>query len=110
MALAVDNACWLERIHTLGVEEERSRLARELHDHVGQSIVYLGLEVDRLIDLNKGRAVQHDLRTLRGDLRELVEELRDALVDLRSDVSESQGIDAVLASFVERVNARSLSR
>jgi signal transduction histidine kinase len=107
VALAVANARWLDRIHTLGVEEERSRLARELHDHVGQSVVYLGLEVDRLIDLNKGRAVQSDLRTLRGDLRELVQELRDALVDLRSDVSESQGIDAVLASFVERVNARS---
>jgi signal transduction histidine kinase len=107
VALAVDNARWLDRIHTLGVEEERSRLARELHDHVGQSVVYLGLEVDRLIELNEGRAVQSELRTLRRDLRELVQELRDALVDLRSDVSESHGVDAVLAAFVERVNARS---
>jgi signal transduction histidine kinase len=106
VALAVDNAGWLDRIHTLGIEKERSRLARELHDHVGQFVVYLGLEVDRLIDLNEGRAVQGDLRTLRGDLRELVQELRDALVDLRSDVTENQGVDAVLASFVEQVNAR----
>lgn len=107
VALAVDNARWLDRIHTLGVEEERSRLARELHDHVGQTVVYLGLEIDRLVELNRGRAVQGDLLTLRGDLRELVQELRDALVDLRSDVSETQGVDAVLAAFVDRVNARS---
>ncbi len=105
-ALAIDNARWLERIHTLGMEQERSRLARELHDHIGQSVVHLGFELDRLVELNHGRAVQADLMTLRGDLRELVEELRDMLVDLRCDVSESQGVDGVLASFLDRVNKR----
>jgi signal transduction histidine kinase len=105
-ALALDNARWLERIHGLGVEQERSRLARELHDHIGQSVVYLGFEIDRLVELNQGRAVQTDLIALRGDVRNLVEELRDALVDLRSDVSETQGVDHVLRSFLERVNRR----
>ncbi len=105
-ALALDNARWLERIHGLGVEQERSRLARELHDHIGQSVVYLGFEIDRLVELNHGRAVQKDLVALRGDVRNLVEELRDALVDLRSDVSESLGVDDVLRSFLERVKRR----
>ncbi|HXQ61326.1 MAG TPA: histidine kinase [Acidimicrobiales bacterium] len=105
-ALALDNARWLERIHGLGVEQERSRLARELHDHIGQSVVYLGFEIDRLVELNHGRAVQADLISLRSDVRNLVEELRDALVDLRSDVSETQGVDNVLRSFLERVNRR----
>jgi signal transduction histidine kinase len=105
-ALALDNARWLERIHGLGVEQERSRLARELHDHIGQSVVYLGFEIDRLVELNHGRAVQSDLIALRSDVRNLVEELRDALVDLRSDVSEAQGVDHVLRSFLERVNRR----
>jgi signal transduction histidine kinase len=105
-ALALDNARWLERIHGLGVEQERSRLARELHDHIGQSVVYLGFEIDRMVELNHGRAVQADLIALRSDVRNLVEELRDALVDLRSDVSEAQGVDHVLRSFLERVNRR----
>jgi signal transduction histidine kinase len=105
-ALAVDNARWLERIHGLGVEQERSRLARELHDHIGQSVVYLGFEIDRMVELNQGRAVQSDLIALRSDVRNLVEELRDALVDLRSDVSEEQGVDHVLRAFLERVNRR----
>jgi signal transduction histidine kinase len=105
-ALALDNARWLERIHGLGVEQERSRLARDLHDHIGQSVVYLGFEIDRLVELNHGRAVQADLISLRSDVRNLVEELRDALVDLRSDVSETQGVDHVLRSFLERVTRR----
>jgi signal transduction histidine kinase len=105
-ALAIDNARWLERIHTLGMEQERTRLARELHDHIGQSVVYLGFEIDRLVELNHGRAVQADLLQLRGDLRDLVEELRDMLVDLRSDVTDAQDVEGVLRSFLERVNKR----
>ena len=104
--LAIDNARWLERIHTLGMEQERTRLARELHDHIGQSVVYLGFEIDRLVQLNHGRAVQADLLELRGDLRDLVEELRDMLVDLRSDVTDSQDVEGVLRSFLDRVNKR----
>jgi len=105
-ALAIDNARWLERIHTLGMEQERTRLARELHDHIGQSVVYIGFELDRLVELNHGRAVQADLLELRGDLRDLVGELRDMLVDLRTDVSETQDVEGVLRSFLERVNKR----
>jgi signal transduction histidine kinase len=105
-ALAIDNARWLERIHTLGMEQERTRLARELHDHIGQSVVYLGFELDRLVELNHGRAVQADLLELRGDLSDLVGELRDMLVDLRTDVSETQDVEGVLRSFLERVNKR----
>jgi len=105
-ALAIDNGRWLERIHTLGMEQERTRLARELHDHIGQSVVYIGFELDRLVQLNHGRAVQADLMALRSDLRDLVEEMRDMLVDLRTDVSETQGVDSVLQSFLERVNKR----
>ncbi|HLN42619.1 MAG TPA: ATP-binding protein, partial [Acidimicrobiales bacterium] len=46
------------------------------------------------------------LLDLRGDLRDLVEELRDMLVDLRVDVSETQDVEWVLRSFLERVNKR----
>jgi signal transduction histidine kinase len=105
-ALAVGNARWLQRLHVLTVEQERSRLARDLHDRISQSVVYLGFEVDRLADLNLGRAVRHDLLALRGGLRTVVGELRDTLVDLRSDVSDETDVAALLRSFVDRVNRR----
>jgi signal transduction histidine kinase len=105
-ALALDNARWLERIRTLGVEQERTRLARELHDHIGQSVVYFGFELDRLVQMSHDRAVQRDLAALRGDVRNLVEELRDMLVDLRCDVSDDRDVQGVLESFLDRVNRR----
>jgi signal transduction histidine kinase len=105
-ALALDNARWLERIHVFAVEQERARLARDLHDRIGQSVVYLGFEVDRLAQLDLGQDVQRDLLTMRADLRTLVGELRDTLVDLRSDISEEHDVADLLRSFVDRVNRR----
>ena len=106
-ALAIDNARWLGRIHTFGAEQERARIARDLHDHVGQSMTYLGLELDRLIELNHGRGVQNDLRILRRHVQALVQELRDTLVDLRTDVSIENDVAAVITSLAGRVERRS---
>ena len=49
VALAIDNARWFDRIRTVGADEERTRIARDLHDRVGQSLAYFGFEIDRLI-------------------------------------------------------------
>jgi len=109
-ALAVGNARWLQRLRVLSVDQERTRLARDLHDRISQSVVYLGLEVDRLADLNLGRAIQHDLVDLRSGLGILASELRDTLVDLRSDVSEDADIGMLLRAFVDRINRRGAVR
>ncbi len=105
-AQAADKAHWFGEIHARGAEEERARLARELHDHVGQSVAYLGFELDRLVEQNHGRAVQRDLLTLREDMRELAGELRSALVDLRCDVSRAQGVEELLPVFLQTVQRR----
>ncbi len=105
-AQAADKAHWLGEIHARGAEEERARLARELHDHVGQSVAYLGFELDRLVEQNHGRAVQRDLLALREDMSELAGELRSALVDLRCDVSRSQGVAELLPVFLQTVQRR----
>lgn len=105
-ALAIGNARWLQRLRVLSVEQERTRLARDLHDRISQSVVYLGLEVDRLAQVNMGRAVQDDLMDLRRGLSVLTAELRDTLVDLRSDPSEETDVATLLQAFIERVNRR----
>ncbi|MEZ5229555.1 MAG: GAF domain-containing protein [Acidimicrobiales bacterium] len=37
-ALAIDNARWFGRLRTVGADEERTRIARDLHDRIGQSL------------------------------------------------------------------------
>lgn len=106
-ALAIDNARWFGRLRTVGAEEERNRIARDLHDRVAQSLAYLAFELDRIVGLSGARPVTTELEDLRRDVRRVISEVRDTLYDLRTDVSESQDLPATMASFLERVRDRS---
>lgn len=106
-ALAIDNARWFARLRTVGADEERTRIARDLHDRIGQSLAYLAFELDRIVRKDgKGTRVSDDLSGLREDVRGVVREVRDTLYDLRTDVSDEKTIDNVLAEFVGRVRER----
>jgi signal transduction histidine kinase len=107
-SLALDNARWFARLRTVGADEERTRIARDLHDRIGQSLAYLGFELDRIVEKDgSGEGVTEELLQLRDDVRGVVREVRDTLYDLRTDVSDSQGIGDILEQFVERVADRS---
>lgn len=107
-ALAVDNARWFARLRTVGADEERTRIARDLHDRIGQSLAYLAFELDRLVDdTERGRSIEEPLAQLRNDVRGVIREVRDTLYDLRTDVSEEHGIASVLEEYVARVAERS---
>ncbi len=107
-ALALDNARWFARLRTVGADEERTRIARDLHDRIGQSLAYLGFELDRLVDRDEaGDRITDALHQLRDDVRGVTREVRDTLYDLRTDVSEEQGLGEVLEQFVHRVMERS---
>lgn len=107
-ALAVDNAMWFGRLRTVGADEERTRIARDLHDRIGQSLAYLSFELDRIVKSNgRGDDVGPALERLRADVRGVVSEVRDTLYDLRTDVSEESDLPTTLAAHVERVQERS---
>lgn len=106
LALAIDNARWFARLRTLGAEEERTRIARDLHDRIGQSLTFLAFELDRAVR-NADDGVRPTLEQLRSDLRSVIREVRDTLYDLRTDVSEDRTVGAVLGSHLERVRDRS---
>lgn len=107
-ALAIDNARWFSRLRTVGADEERTRIARDLHDRIGQSLAYLAFELDRIVKSNaKGDDVTKQLERLRTDVRGVIGEVRDTLYDLRTDVTDDQDMAGVLTEFLDRVGARS---
>jgi signal transduction histidine kinase len=107
-ALAIDNARWFARLRTVGADEERTRIARDLHDRIGQSLAYLAFELDRIVRKDeRGDAVTPDLVGIREDVRGVVREVRDTLYDLRTDVSDERNVPSVLEEFSQRVRDRS---
>jgi signal transduction histidine kinase len=107
-ALAIDNARWFGRLRTLGADEERARIAKDLHDRTGQSLAYLAFELDRISkQAGQGKAVAPAVDALRGDVRKVVAELRDTLYDLRTDVTAAAGLASTLGAFLDRLRERS---
>jgi signal transduction histidine kinase len=74
-ALAIDNARWFARLRTVGADEERTSIARDLHDRIGQSLAYLAFELDRIVDRRKGDAGHPHLEQLRNDVRGVIGEV-----------------------------------
>lgn len=108
VALAVDNARWFGRLRTMGADEERSRIARDLHDRIGQSMAFLAFELDRVIKRhNEDRDVGPALDQLQTDVRNVIREIRDTLSDIRTDVNDEKGLEETIAAFAERLAERS---
>ena len=106
-ALAIDNARWFSRLRTVGADEERTRIARDLHDRVGQSLAFLAFELDRIERQAQGTSLAGELDRLRQDVRRVVGEVRDTLYDLRTDVSEEDDLTSTLSAYLDRVHQRS---
>lgn len=107
LAIGIDNARWFSRIGTLAAEQERSRIARDLHDRVGQSLALVGFELDRAARKGSDPEVTGHLLELRETVRAVVSELRETLYDLRTDVSEERDLTAAMQDFLDRVGQRS---
>lgn len=108
MALAIDNARWFNRLRRVTVDEERSRIARELHDRVGQTLASLGFDIDGLIrHHDQGTDIGTELGELRNAVRLMTSEVRETLYDLRSDVRENKDFDQTFGEFACRVAERS---
>ncbi|MDQ2826094.1 MAG: GAF domain-containing sensor histidine kinase [Actinomycetota bacterium] len=105
-ALAIDNARWFNRLRTIGADEERTRIARDMHDSVGQSLAYVAFKLDRLTSMAEGQALRQELDILRTEVRGVLTEVRDTLCDLRTDVTDRCDLVETLQAFLERVGER----
>ncbi|MGD2101691.1 MAG: histidine kinase [Acidimicrobiia bacterium] len=85
VSVAFANVQLLQDIVGSAVAEERTRLAREMHDEIGPSLASLGLALDMTAMQQAGRPdVAADLQVLRSNVTKLVEDVRASVADLRN--------------------------
>jgi len=84
------------------LEEERARIARDLHDSVAQTLYFLALKTDHLRQQSdQNEALRQELRVMGRSLREVIREIRRTIFALRPLDWSGTGFLIALERFVE---------
>lgn len=102
VSLAVRNATAYLRSEELAITEERTRIAREIHDGVAQLLAFSALKLDlvaRLMNSDKKRA-SSELDQARSTVRETIREIRRSIFALRPVDLERYGFVETVRRYV----------
>ncbi len=86
----------------LAVVEERSRLAREIHDGLGATLSSLIIQAEYLTHLCKDEVLLVEIRELKASAEESIEELRRSLTMMREDFDVASGVEDYVKTFRDR--------
>lgn len=91
-------------------EEERKRLARELHDETSQQLTALGMQLD-LIDrtLPPDAQASRRLRDTKALVGRMVDDLHRVIYDLRPSMLDDLGLLPAIRWYAERLTKRGVS-
>ncbi len=100
-ALRLEAALLFDDVRSLATNEERQRLAREIHDGVAQELVMVGYGIDNAMAVLPSDAedAQSELRVLRNEVTRVITELRMSLFELRTEVDRHGGLSAAIAEY-----------
>lgn len=87
-------------------EDERSRVARDLHDTVAQDLAALRLEAERLAAHAQDPEVHRELAGFEDRAREMLATVRRILLDLRLSILEGQGLIPAIRFLLERAKTQ----
>jgi signal transduction histidine kinase len=102
-SIAIENARLYERGRELSFVQERTRLARDLHDSVVQKlfgVVLVAQSAATLLERDPAGA-RDQVQKLQEQAQDAIQELRSLIFQLRPAAVESEGLAAALAKHVQ---------
>jgi PAS domain S-box-containing protein len=94
----------LEQQRVMATQNERERMARELHDSLGQVLSYTNLQVEtalKLFQLGQGEDAAAQLHRLGGVVREGHADLREYILNLHSTASLQQPFFVTVDKYLD---------
>jgi len=109
IAIAIENARLYDRSRELAVLEERTRLARELHDSVTQSLYSLVLLAEgwrRMVNAGDKTQIEDYLARIGEIAQQALKEMRLLIHELHPPLLEREGLVGALRQRIEAVEKR----
>lgn len=106
LSMALSKMQHQEELHRIAVLEERSVIARELHDSIAQSLSYLRIQVARLEKNHLALDDQHEIvNELKSGLSSAYKELRELISAFRLKIDE-RGFQTALLETADEFRRR----
>ncbi|KKM09492.1 hypothetical protein SY88_17905 [Clostridiales bacterium PH28_bin88] len=87
-------------------EEERQRIARELHDQTGQVLTTLAIGLKMLAEADDLKKVRYQAEELRSILARTQEDIHDLALELRPSVLDDLGLEAALQRYTRECSRK----
>ncbi len=103
-AVALDNARLYQKVQGLAVLEERERIAREMHDGLGQVLGYVNtktLAVAHLLEMGKIEEARAQVAQLEAAAKDVYADVREAILGLRTTLGPDHGLLAAVRQHLE---------
>lgn len=103
VVVSIENARLYRQLRYLAILEERDRLAREMHDHLAQTLGYLNVRAAMTGDLfSTGRLeqAQESLQELKKATSLVYTDVREAIFNLRTSIPPQAGLFQTLRDYL----------
>lgn len=106
-AVKLDAALLFSQFRDAATADERSRLAREMHDGVAQDIASLGYIIDALAARPADEQQAKALTMLRDRVSSVVAEVRRSVMNLRTSIGENESLGGAISSVARHLSESS---
>ena len=87
---------------TIAEEKERRRLAAELHDHVGQSLVFSRIQLSGIMEQTSDESLKESIDEVSQSLMEIIKDTRELVFDLSSPLLNEVGLSAATSQWLSK--------
>ena len=88
-------------------DDERRRIARDLHDDLSQKLAYLAMDIGKILAKPAAQPVTSDLRPLQIRAAEAADTVRHISHQLHPSILDDIGLEAAIEQYCEEFQARS---
>jgi len=104
IVIAIQHGLMTSQMQSLSIIEERSRIAREMHDGLAQVLGYLNLQVQTLEALliqGKSEILHKEMRNMRKAIKTAHADVRENILSLRTTLANEKGLLSSIDEYLE---------